>query len=217
MTAVGYELNNELAEGLKLTYDKIYTTGDAKPPRCVLDVASEGFEVANQNIYDSNGGMNCPSFAIPPKESNIMKKMHRVQLTLLCFVGVGAVFGGLLAISDPYGSLYGMPTELLRKGPFTSFLVPGIFLLVVIGLGHLIAFIFLKKNIWFHPYLSGIAGAILMIWIVIQCYMLQSVVMLHVLFFIIGIVECVLSAFILMKKNLFPFPQIMQLINGSKA
>lgn len=48
IVAVGYEPNTELAEELKKVYKKVYTIGDAKLPRRVLDAVSEGFEIANQ-------------------------------------------------------------------------------------------------------------------------------------------------------------------------
>ncbi len=49
VVAVGYEANNALAENLKSKFDRVYTIGDAKSPRRVLDATSEGFELANQN------------------------------------------------------------------------------------------------------------------------------------------------------------------------
>lgn len=128
-----------------------------------------------------------------------MKKIYWIQSAILCFVGVGALFGGMLAILDPYGTSYGMSTDALKKGPFTTFLVPGLFLLCVIGLGHLISFVFVKYKFKFHPYISGGAGFILMSWILIQCYMLQSINFLHVIFFLIGLFESIIALYMLLK------------------
>ena len=137
-----------------------------------------------------------------------MKRLYRIQSIILCFVGVGALFGGLLGITDPYGVSFGMSTELLRRGPFTSFLIPGLFLFIVIGLGHLVAFVFVKRKMKFYPYISGGVGCILMVWIVIQCYMLQVINILHIIFFIIGLVESAISLDMLVKLKLFPFSGI---------
>lgn len=134
-----------------------------------------------------------------------MKKIYIIQSIILCFVGVGALFGGILAITDPYGVSFGMGTEVLRKGPFTSFLIPGLFLFIVIGLGHLASFVFVKRRMKLHPYISGGAGCILMAWIVIQCYMLQAINILHVIFFLIGLAEGAISLYMLIKLKLFPF------------
>ncbi|MPM81715.1 hypothetical protein SDC9_128772 [bioreactor metagenome] len=134
-----------------------------------------------------------------------MKGLYRIQSIILCFVGVGALFGGMLGITDPYGVSFGMSTELLKRGPFTSFLIPGLFLFIAIGLGHLAAFVFVKRRMKLHPYISGAAGCILMAWIMIQCYMLQSINILHVIFFMIGLAESGISLYMLVKLKQFPF------------
>ncbi|MCQ1531200.1 hypothetical protein [Lutispora saccharofermentans] len=134
-----------------------------------------------------------------------MKGLYRIHSIILCFVGVGALFGGMLGITDPYGVSFGMSTELLRRGPFTSFLIPGLFLFIVIGLGHLAAFVFVKRRMKLHPYISGAAGCILMAWIMIQCYMLQAINILHVIFFMIGLAESGISLYMLVKLKQFPF------------
>lgn len=128
-----------------------------------------------------------------------MKKIYRIQSIILCFVGIGALFGGMLGITDPYGVSFGMSTDLLKIGPFTNFLIPSLFLFIVIGLGHLISFVFVKRRLKLHAYVSGGTGCILMAWIVIQCYMLQAVNILHVIFFLIGLVESAISLYMIVK------------------
>lgn len=134
-----------------------------------------------------------------------MKRIYLIQSAILCFVGIGALFGGAMAIIDPYGTLFGMSTEILKKGPFTSFLIPGLFLFIVIGSGHLLSFWLVKRRMKFHPYFSGTMGCILMAWIVIQCYILETINILHILYFVIGMIEGVLSLYMLVKLRLFPF------------
>ena len=120
-------------------------------------------------------------------------------------MGIGALFGGAIAIIDPYEALLGISTELLKKGPFSNFLIPGLFLFIVIGLGHLLSFWFVKRKMKFHPYLSGAMGCILMAWIVIQCYILETINILHVIYFAIGVIEGLVSLYMLVKLRLFPF------------
>lgn len=48
VVAVGYEPNAKLTEKLQTVFPIVYTIGDAKSPRRVLDAISEGFETANQ-------------------------------------------------------------------------------------------------------------------------------------------------------------------------
>ena len=134
-----------------------------------------------------------------------MKKIYRILSAILCFVGIGALFGGLLGILDPYGKLFGMPTDVLKTGPFTNFLIPGLFLFFGIGVGHLISLIFVKKKLKYHVYLSGGVGCVLMSWILIQCYILSTINILHVVFFLVGSVEGLIALYLLIKLKQFPF------------
>lgn len=134
-----------------------------------------------------------------------MKKLYGILASIHLFVGIGALFGGTLAITDPTGTLYGAPTDMMKLGPFNSFLIPGLFLFFVLGVGHLIAFIFVKRRMKLHVYMSGGIGCILMAWILIQCYILQTVNILHIIFFLIGLLESCIALILLVKQNMFPF------------
>lgn len=132
-----------------------------------------------------------------------MKKVYRLLFILHAFVGVGAIFGGMMAILNPQGP-GGMPTDVLKNSPFSDFLIPGIILFTVIGLGNIISAltIFLKSR--FHGYVSSVFSWALVIWIIVQCIMLNTVVYLHVIFFVIGLIEAVLAMIILFKQRMFP-------------
>lgn len=122
-----------------------------------------------------------------------MKKLNYVIMFLHVFVGIGALFGGLLAIMNPGGVDFGMPAdEFLVNSPFKDFLIPGIFLFVALGLGNLIGFILLKGDIKYNSQFSIALGLILGMWIVIQCYVLSGVAALHIIFFVIGIIQMAL-------------------------
>ena len=70
---------------------------------------------------------------------NLKKKWIVNWLGILqIFIGIGAVPAGIVMIADPGGSSLGMPIEMLINSPFSDFLIPGIFLLVVNGIGSLI-------------------------------------------------------------------------------
>ncbi len=69
----------------------------------------------------------------------------------------------------------------------------------------LISFVFVKRKLKFHVYISGGVGCILMAWILIQCYIINAINILHVIFFLIGLVESSISLYMLAKLNLFPF------------
>lgn len=132
-----------------------------------------------------------------------MKVVYRLLLALHAFVGLGAMGGGLMAILNPQGP-GGMPVDALKNSPFTDYLIPGMILFTVIGLGNVFgaATVLLKSR--FQGYISSVFGWALVIWIIVQCIMLQSIVSLHVIFFAIGLVQAALAMLLLFQQRLFP-------------
>ncbi len=129
-----------------------------------------------------------------------MKIVYRILFILHIFVGLGAMGGGMMAILNPH-SPFGIT---LKNSPFTSFLIPGIILFTVIGLGNIISALVIYYKPWFHGYVSSVFGWALVIWIVVQCIMLESVVALHIIYFIIGLIQGTLAMIILFKQHMFP-------------
>lgn len=132
-----------------------------------------------------------------------MKIVYRLLFALHAFVGIGAVAGGLAAITNPETPL-GLSVELLKNSPFSNYLIPGIILFTVIGLGNIISALMFRFKSRFQGYISSVFSWALVIWIVVQCIMLNTVAFLHVLFFIIGLIEAALSMIILFEQQLFP-------------
>lgn len=132
-----------------------------------------------------------------------MKVGYRLLFGLHLFVGIGALAGGLAAITNPQGPM-GMPTEPLKNSPFSNYLIPGIILFVIIGLGNIMSALMFRFKSRYQGYISSVFSLALMIWIIVQCIMLRSIVSLHVIYFIIGLIEAVLSLIILFEQRLFP-------------
>jgi len=59
---------------------------------------------------------------------------RNILIGLLGFLGVGAIFGGGALILSPSGELIHMPLSMIKDSPFPDFLIPAIFLFVVLGL-----------------------------------------------------------------------------------
>ena len=111
---------------------------------------------------------------------------------LQAFIGVGAIPAGIAMIYNPSGSDLGMTVEMLINSPFTDFLIPGIFLLGINGIGSLIGAL---VSFLHYRYAGKIAiglGIFLILWIFIQVYWL-GLHWLHILYFILGIIELVLG------------------------
>ncbi len=140
-----------------------------------------------------------------------MKKRYRFLCALHILVGVGAVCGGLAAITDPYSPM-GMPTETLKHSPFDNFLIPGLILFAVIGLGNLFSAGMFFTRTKYQGYFSSIFSWALVVWIVVQVIMLRAVAFLHVLFFLIGLVQAILSAALLFEKRLFPANVVLKIL-----
>lgn len=132
-----------------------------------------------------------------------MNKVYRTLFALHIFVGIGGIAGGLAAIINPQSPL-GMTIESLKNSPFKDYFIPGVILFTIIGLGNLIsAFIFHCKS-RYQGYISSVFSWALVIWILVQCIMLKAVAFLHILFFIIGLIQAILALRILFEKQLFP-------------
>jgi hypothetical protein len=66
---------------------------------------------------------------------------------LLVLLGVGAAFGGFLLVIDPTGVRMQWSIALLEHSPFQNFLIPGLILGIVFGIGSFVALLAL----WFRP------------------------------------------------------------------
>lgn len=132
-----------------------------------------------------------------------MKKVYKTLFFLHIFVGIGAIFGGMMAILYPEGPA-GMSVDVLKNSPFKDYLIPGIILFTVIGLGNLISALTLHLKSRFQAYISSIFGWALVIWIIVQCIMLNSIVHLHIIYFIIGLIQAAFAMHLLFKEELFP-------------
>ena len=109
------------------------------------------------------------------------------------FVSLGALSAGVLMILFPSGKQLQIPLEILDGSPFNNFLVPGIILFLVNGVGQLAAGLMSFRR---HP-LSGYTGAVfgigLMIWIFVQVSMIGGGHILQYIYFFLGTIETALA------------------------
>ncbi|MCX6210878.1 MAG: hypothetical protein NTZ59_15570 [Bacteroidetes bacterium] len=129
---------------------------------------------------------------------------RNILLILLAYLGLSAVFGGLVLIISPSGKLFGMPLSLLDNSPFNSFLLPGIILFTVLGIIPVILIVaLLKKPVsklaelfnfykdmhwsWTFSIYTSFA---LIIWIQVEMFFLNTVHWLHTfyMFYAIAII-----------------------------
>jgi hypothetical protein len=116
------------------------------------------------------------------------------------FIGLGALGGGFMLVRDPSGSALELPMSLLEGSPFPDFLIPGMFLFAVNGVGSMIGagLSFTRRR--YAQEIAIVLGAILVAWIVIQVVIISSFHWLHVLYFILGVVELGIGLYIRRRR-----------------
>ena len=130
------------------------------------------------------------------ENTNVKMKVFIGLGALQAFIGLGALGGGFMLVRDPSGSALGLPLSLLEGSPFPDFLIPGMFLLAVNGVGSMIGagLSFTRKR--YAQEIAIVLGSILVAWIVIQVVIISSFHWLHVLYFILGVVELGIGLYI---------------------
>lgn len=93
---------------------------------------------------------------------------QKVAIGLLLFTGVSAVAAGASLVADPSGGGLQMPLSLLAHSPFPDFFIPGLVLLMVIGVGSLGAAIGVWQQWRKAPLMTFIEGIMLLGWIIFQ-------------------------------------------------
>ena len=89
-------------------------------------------------------------------------------IALMVFQGMSGVFGGAGLVIDPTGNMMRMPLRWLEGSPFGNYLVPGIILLLVLGVFPLVVSWYLRKpsrNAWLGALIT--AGGLL-VWLAVQ-------------------------------------------------
>jgi hypothetical protein len=116
-----------------------------------------------------------------------------VTIVALVVLGLGALAGGLALVSRPDGSAMGFDVALLAGSPFSDYLVPGLILGGLFGVGALVVALMGLRRSHLAPFLAFAIGCAQMIWIVVQLTIIRQVSVLHPAFFIIGLVVALAS------------------------
>ena len=126
----------------------------------------------------------------------VKKRVKRLVVGLGVFqilLGLSAVAGGVGMVGDPSGDSVGFPLDQLSGTPFPDYLIPGLFLLLIIGVGHLAGGILTIIRFRHAGEVAVVLGAILMAWIVVQVILIGLVYFLQPLYFLFAVVEILLG------------------------
>ena len=111
-----------------------------------------------------------------------------VGVGLELFTAIGAIPVGLQLLRDPSGAAIGLPSDWIEATPFGTYLVPALYLLLMNGIGMLVvAFLSVTRHP-LAPWLTGILGAGLLVWILVQLVVMPEASPLQAIFGSIGIV-----------------------------
>ena len=126
-----------------------------------------------------------PTVLIPRPELDLAGKLSIASLVLL---GVGALAGGIALVLRPDGSVMHFDVQLLAGSPFTDYLVPGLILGGLFGIGSLVVAVMGLRRSRLAPFLAFAIGSAQMIWIIVELAIIKEVSLLHPMFFAVGLV-----------------------------
>ena len=116
-----------------------------------------------------------------------------VEGVLQSLIGIGAVICGALLVIGPDGRYLQMPIDLLRNSPFRNFLIPGLILFLVNGVGNIVSPLLRDKIYRIAGFTGMFFGFGLIIWLFVQINMIGGGSWLQYLYFVLGILQLLLG------------------------
>ena len=138
--------------------------------------------------------MTTTSLPAPPASVLPRPELHiagTVCVSFLVVLGLGALAGGAALVMQPDGSVMHFEVATLAGSPFVDYLVPGLVLGGLFGIGSLIVAAMGITRRRLAPFLAFAIGCGQMIWIVVQLAIIKEVSFLHPAFFGVGLVIAV--------------------------
>jgi hypothetical protein len=97
-----------------------------------------------------------------------LSRLGLTALVLEVLLSIGALGGGLVLIIAPRGEIMPLPLSALAGSPFDTYLVPGLILFGVLGLGPLVA----ARLAWLRhplaPTAAFVVGVGLLVWVAVE-------------------------------------------------
>lgn len=122
-----------------------------------------------------------------------MKKYFYILGSLQAFTAIGAIPAGIGYLMDTTGKGMGASPELLANSPLDSFLLPGLFLVLVNGIANIAgAWLSFKRN-RYAGHAGLLLGTTLALWIIIQVAWISLSSVLQPLFLVVGLVNMFLG------------------------
>lgn len=131
---------------------------------------------------------------VAPLARPALTRAGKTTLILLTLLGCGAIGGGLALVTRPDGSVMHFDPGLLAGSPFTDFLVPGLILGGLFGIGSFVVIALGLRHAPVAPFLAFAIGCGQMIWITVELAVIRELSFLHPTFFVVGLAIALASA-----------------------
>jgi hypothetical protein len=109
-----------------------------------------------------------------------------IAVILEVLTGILALPVGWSFIQDPSGRALGIPQGWIEATVFGTYLIPGLYLIVMNGFAMLVAARLSVRRHWVAPWLTGALGVGLIIWIAVEIVTLPVTMVLTWIFLAIG-------------------------------
>jgi hypothetical protein len=110
-----------------------------------------------------------------------------VGVVLEVVTAIGAIPVGFMFLMDPTGKAVGVPQGWIEATVFGSYIVPGLYLLGMNGIGMVVVAALSARAHWIAPWLTGILGVGMMVWILVEILVLPETMPLTWVFLATGI------------------------------
>ena len=97
-----------------------------------------------------------------------LSPMAKAAVVLEILLSIGALGGGLVLMIAPRGEIMPLPLSALAGSPFDTYLVPGLILFGVLGLGPLVAACLAWRRHPLAPTAAFVVGVGLLIWVAVE-------------------------------------------------
>ena len=134
-------------------------------------------------------------------QSNSLRVTKTLLFILLVFLSLSGLFG-ILFLIDPSGELVEMPHNLLDDLPIDTFFLPGLYLLIVYGIGSAIVAYGLRRQLSWAPAAGLLLGLVLIGWIFGQIILWGTPAMLQYVYLTVGAGIFLLSLIMTRKQGL---------------
>ncbi|MGA3015065.1 MAG: hypothetical protein ABSD71_13645 [Bacteroidales bacterium] len=126
-------------------------------------------------------------------------RFNYILLGIQIMIAIAAIPAGILFLIDPSGHKNGTSSAILANSPFIDFFIPGLILLLFIGIGNFSGTVLtiLRKEV--SGFIGIIFGIMLMVWIVLQVYWIGYSSFLQPVFFVLGLIEAAIGYILLLR------------------